>query len=175
MYSFIRTHFLSSVTGTYFRDLFGVLTHLCDQLDQQKEVAATLSSLYDERTRKGGPSVINFFSQIYWTSSADTRHSQFCYCSGQCLLPSPYVCCWSIRNEFWYLIMRATNDKRDREMYWRNEDIMPELKWKQGYLYVWMVFLGIVLFEVIVFWFIGWINFAYLYVSLSLLLPFFLG
>lgn len=45
-------------------------------------------------------------------------------------------------------------------VYGMNFEIMPELTWNLGYLYVWMIFIGIVLFEMGLFWKVGWITFG---------------
>lgn len=113
-------HILSSVTQTYFRDLLGVLTHLCDQLDSQKEVVASLSSLYSDHQaqRQGTASYAIAIVSVFF-------------------LPLTFVA----------------------GVYGMNFSYMPELLWHLGYLYVWMIFLGIVLAEVIIFWAVGWLEF----------------
>jgi uncharacterized integral membrane protein len=45
---------------------------------------------------------------------------------------------------------------------------MPELQWEKGYLYVWMIFIGIVLFEIFIFHNVGWIELKYVAISFYL-------
>eukprot|EP01113_Clastostelium_recurvatum_P050867 TRINITY_DN9741_c0_g1_i1.p1 TRINITY_DN9741_c0_g1~~TRINITY_DN9741_c0_g1_i1.p1 ORF type:complete len:434 (+),score=100.07 TRINITY_DN9741_c0_g1_i1:95-1396(+) len=45
-------------------------------------------------------------------------------------------------------------------VYGMNFTIMPELQWDLGYLYVWMIFIGIVVFELLLFRWMGWISFG---------------
>lgn len=113
---------ISPLAAPYFRDLYGVLNTLCEQIESQKEVVSSLGSLYTEHQalRQGTASYAIAIVSVFF-------------------LPLTFIA----------------------GVYGMNFVNIPELSWDLGYLYVWMVFLGIVLFEIVIFWGVGWIEFKF--------------